>query len=79
VVRVGPFEGVPDAPPKSGLPAPVRLLKRPMPLMVLALVPNGPPLRLRLEGAVHDIARSDGPERIEPELPWRRIRRHRRS
>ncbi len=67
VVRVGPFDPLAAAPPKSPLPAPVRLLKRPVPLMVLATVPNGPPLRLRLDGAVHDVARSDGPERIEPE------------
>jgi protein ImuB len=67
VVRVGPFDPLAAAPPKSPLSAPVRLLKRPVPLMVLATVPNGPPLRLRLDGAVHDVARSDGPERIEPE------------
>ncbi len=67
VIRVGPFDPLAAAPPTSPLPAPVRLLKRPVPLMVLATVPNGPPLRLRLDGAVQDVARSDGPERIEPE------------
>jgi protein ImuB len=67
VTRIGPFDPVPDAPPPSSLPAPVRLLKRPVPLMVLAEIPGGPPLRLRLDGRVHDVARSDGPERIEPE------------
>jgi protein ImuB len=64
---VGPFDPVPEAPPRSALPAPVRLLKRPVPLKVIAMVPDGPPLRLRVNGAVHDVARSDGPERIEPE------------
>jgi protein ImuB len=68
VTRVGPFDVLPEADPsRSNLPAPVRLLKRPLPLMVLAEIPDGPPLRLRLNGAVHDVARSDGPERIEPE------------
>jgi protein ImuB len=67
VVRVGPFDPVPDPPPPSPLPAPVRLLKRPVPLMVLAEIPNGPPLRVRLDGGVHDVARSDGPDRIAPE------------
>ncbi len=41
-----------------------------MPLMVLSLVPDGPPVRLRLDGAVHDVAWSDGVERIEREW-WR--------
>lgn len=66
-VRVGPFEAVPDVPRRSELPAPVRLLKRPTPLMVIALIPDGPPVQLRLNGAVHQVARSDGPERIERE------------
>jgi protein ImuB len=66
-VRVGPFESVPHAPRRSELPAPVRLLTRPMPLMVMAAVPDGPPVQLRLNGAVHQVAWSDGPERIERE------------
>ena len=69
-VRVGPFDPVPPGLRHSHLPVVVRLLKRPMPLMVLSLVPDGPPVRLRLEGAVHDVAWSDGVERIEREW-WR--------
>lgn len=67
VTRVGPFDPVPKVSARSMLPAPVRLLKRPEPLMVLAEISEGPPLRLRLSGRVQDVARSDGPERIEPE------------
>jgi protein ImuB len=67
VVRVGPFSPVPAPPPLPPLPSPVRLLKRPAPLMVLAEIPDGPPLRVRLNSTVHDVARSDGPDRIEPE------------
>jgi protein ImuB len=67
VVRVGPFDSLPPATRRSHLPVPVRLLKRPLALMVVALVPDGPPARLRLNGAVHQVAWSDGPDRIERE------------
>ncbi|GAB0119806.1 Y-family DNA polymerase [Acidisoma sp. 7E03] len=67
VTWASPFDAVPDLPARSPLPAPVRLLHRPVPMMVLAEIPAGPPLRLRLNGAVHDVAHAEGPERIEPE------------
>jgi protein ImuB len=67
VVRVGPFDAVPSVTRRSAFPVPVRLLKRPLILMVVAQEPDGPPLRLRLNGAVHHVAWSDGPERIERE------------
>jgi protein ImuB len=70
VVRVGPFDPVPAAPASAGLPVPVRLLKRPIPLTVMATVPDGPPVRVRLDGRVHQVSWADGPERIEPEW-WR--------
>ena len=38
--------------------------------MGVAVVPDGPPMQLRLNGAVQQIAWSDGPERIEREW-WR--------
>jgi len=66
-VRVGPFESVPHALRRSKLPSPVRLLKRPTPLMVMAVVPDGPPIQLRLNGSVEQVAWFDGPERIERE------------
>jgi len=65
VVRVGPFDPVPASPRRAGLPVPVRLLQRPRPLTVLALMPGGPPVRLRLEDTVHQVTWADGPERIE--------------
>jgi protein ImuB len=67
VVRVGPFDPVAPAPRRADLPAPVRLLRRPVPLMVMATVPDGPPVQLRLDGTVHPVAWANGPERIEPE------------
>jgi protein ImuB len=67
VVRVGPFDPVPSAAAPSGLPEPVRLLKRPLPLRVISAAPNGAPRQLRLRGKIHQVAWADGPERIEPE------------
>lgn len=46
---------------------PVRLLRRPKELAVLAEVPDGPPARLRLDGRVHRVRHAAGPERLEPE------------
>ena len=68
VIRVGPLD--PVVPPdvrRSPLPCPVRLLQQPRLVMVVVLVPDGPPVRLRLDGAVHYVAWADGPERIERE------------
>jgi len=44
---------------------PLRLAPQPAPLEVIALVPDGPPLRFCLCGQTHLIARVWGPERIE--------------
>ena len=67
VIRISSFDPVPAALRHSKLAAPVRLLKRPVPLMVVAMVPDGPPVQVRLDGAVHPVAWADGPERIERE------------
>jgi protein ImuB len=67
VRRVDPFDPVAPATRRSDLPAPVRVLKRPVPLKVMATVPDGPPVQLRLDGTVHQVAWADGPERIERE------------
>ena len=49
---------------------PLRLLPRPEEAEVIHAVPDGPPARFRWRRQVHDIARSQGPERIAPEW-WR--------
>jgi protein ImuB len=49
---------------------PVRLLARPEPIEVTALVPDGPPLRFRWRRIQHDVAVAEGPERIAMEW-WR--------
>jgi protein ImuB len=49
---------------------PLRLLRRPEPVEVMAEVPEGPPLNFRWRSAHYRIARVEGPERIGSEW-WR--------
>ncbi|NMJ43935.1 DNA polymerase Y family protein [Roseomonas sp. JC162] len=51
-------------------PRPVRLLRRPPFLQVMAQVPDGPPFRIRLGRIWHRVRRAEDAERIEPEW-WR--------
>ena len=67
VIRVGPFDPVAPDPQRSPLPAPVRLLKQPQPVVVVALACDGSPAQMRLDGTIHHVATADGPERIERE------------
>jgi protein ImuB len=47
-------------------PRPLRLLARPEPIEdVVALVPDGPPVRFRWRRALHEVVAAEGPERIE--------------
>lgn len=73
-----------EAPPASGWAAappgepplrPLALLDPPERIAVTAQVPDGPPRQFRWRGAVHRIARQEGPERIAPEW-WRRPQGH---
>ena len=70
MVRANPFEPVTVPEGWAPRPRPVRLLRRPPVIQVLAEVPDGPPFRLRLGRAWHRVLRAEGPERIEPEW-WR--------
>jgi protein ImuB len=46
-------------------PRPLRLLAKPEPIdEVMALVPDGPPLRFRWRRALHEVVAAEGPERI---------------
>jgi protein ImuB len=56
---------------------PLRLFFPPLPLEVVAVVPDGPPARIRFEGQSHPLARHWGPERIE--TAWWRGRSVRRD
>lgn len=49
---------------------PLRLLQRPEEAEVIHAVPDGPPARFRWRYKLHDVTRSQGPERIAPEW-WR--------
>lgn len=59
---------------KSARPRPPLLLPRAEPADVIALVPDGPPLRVRWRGKLHTVAHAEGPERIAAE--WWRKRTH---
>jgi len=48
-------------------PRPLRLLRRPLALEAVALLPDAPPSLLRLGRQSHRITRAMGPERLEPE------------
>lgn len=49
---------------------PLKLLDKPETIAVLYATPDGYPQRFRWRGAVHDVVRVEGPERIAPEW-WR--------
>jgi protein ImuB len=53
--------------PIEAQPRPLFLLPEAEPADVMALVPEGPPQRFRWRGAMHDVARAQGPERIAGE------------
>ncbi len=49
---------------------PLKLLDRAEPIAVIYETPDGLPRRFRWRGAVHEVARAEGPERLAPEW-WR--------
>jgi protein ImuB len=49
----------------GALDRPLYLLRRPTPLAVLAVAPDGPPVRFRRQREEHRVLRHAGPERIE--------------
>jgi protein ImuB len=51
--------------PWGALERPLYLLRQPLPLETLAVVPDGPPIQFRRQGRRHTVARHWGPERIE--------------
>ena len=77
--RAGRRAGVPAFPSLRAqrLVRPLHLRSPPLPLTVLALVPNGPPLQFRLATHAYRVVRHWGPERIE--TGWWRGRSVRRD
>jgi protein ImuB len=63
------WPGTADGSPRR----PLRLLEFPEPIEAVAAVPDGPPLRFRWRGVLHDAAKAEGPERIAMEW-WERRR-----
>jgi protein ImuB len=70
MARADPFAPVAVPEGWAPRPRPVRLLRRPPVIEVMAEVPDGPPFRLRLGRAWQRVLRAEGPERVEPEW-WR--------
>jgi protein ImuB len=69
LARAGPLA---EATPWPAWPRPVRLLVPPEPVeQVLALLPDGAPMRFRWRGRSYRVAAADGPERVFGEW-WRR-------
>ncbi len=55
---------------------PLQVLNRPEKIEVSAPIPDYPPMLFRYKGKVHEVARADGPERIEQEW-WLQQGQHR--
>jgi len=70
VSRASPFGDVTVPAGWAARPRPVRLLRRPIPIRVMAVLPDEPPFQLRLGRQGHRVLRAEGPERFEPEW-WR--------
>jgi protein ImuB len=68
VRRVGPMEAVAAMPGWPRAPRPTRLLRRPVEIAAVALLPDAPPSLIRLGRAAHRVRAAEGPERLEP--PW---------
>jgi protein ImuB len=73
-IAPSPFRSLRLLPPSpaggEGLKRPQHLLDRPEAIDVIYATPEGMPRRFVWRRAVHDVARSEGPERIAPEW-WR--------
>jgi protein ImuB len=61
---------------RTDRPRPLRMLRRPEPVEVMALLPDYPPKVFTYKGKRHVIEKADGPERIEREW-WRDKGEHR--
>lgn len=59
--------------PKEAPRRPLRMFAKPEPVEVVADVPEGPPRKFRWRRALHDVVRTEGPERVAMEW-WRHQR-----
>jgi protein ImuB len=67
---------IPETPWRTDRPRPLRLLRRPEAVEVMALLPDYPPKVFTYKGKRHVVEKADGPERIEREW-WRDKGEHR--
>ena len=70
VTRVAPTARVEVPPAWPRAPRPVRLLRRPLEVGAMALLPDAPPSLLRIGRQAHRVRAAEGPERLAPEW-WR--------
>ena len=70
------LQEVPEGNWRTDKPRPLRLLARPEPVEVMALLPDYPPKVFTYKGRRHVVEKADGPERIEREW-WRDKGEHR--
>ncbi|WP_235985824.1 Y-family DNA polymerase [Mucilaginibacter segetis] len=76
IKQASDLEEVPSTKWRIDRPRPLRLLKRPEPVDVMALLPDYPPKVFTYKGKRHTVEKADGPERIEREW-WRDKGEHR--
>lgn len=67
VKKASPLWEKPAAEWRTDLPRPIHLLPIPEIIEVSAALPDNPPMVFRYKATVYDIAKADGPERIEQE------------
>ena len=67
IKQASPLWEKPVAQWRTDWPRPIHLLSRPEPVEVTAVLPDYPPLLFRYKGKLYNVAKSDGPERIEQE------------
>jgi protein ImuB len=70
MVRADPFAAIVPLEGWAARPRPIRLLRKPEVIEVIALLPDAPPRRLLWRGIWRDVTAAEGPERFEPEW-WR--------
>jgi protein ImuB len=75
VSKISPASGVTGKTWPTGLPRPVRLLRKPEPIETMALLPDHPPVSFSWRGVRRRVRRADGPERIFGEW-WKRDAEH---
>lgn len=67
IKRASSFQEHPATIWRTDSPRPTLLLPQPIPIEVMAPIPDYPPMHFRYKNVLHKIIKADGPERIEQE------------